>query len=278
MKPIHYIIFTALFVLHFSCKKEDISSDADKIVVEAFLYEGEKVEKIRLKSMIAYGGKDTLAKPINDAEIDIIWKNKRYRLQNSPGDSGYYHYPNSDLQIISGEIYYFECEYNGRKLSAVTQCPTSPQQAKLSKDTFAITFVSILDSLLLGGSLEIPPPDSVIANWANPNKEYFYIVAENIETDKLSIFPPFIEELQGSFYLFTRPTQENTYSFFDFEFRHLGKHTITIYKVNQEYVELFSEFSQDSRTQAEPITNIYNGLGIFTAVSSAKLQLFVKLK
>jgi hypothetical protein len=278
MKHLHFILLATLMLIIFSCKKEDISSDTDKIVVEAFLYQGEKVEKIRLKSMIAYGGKDTVAQPINDAEIDIIWKNKRFRLQNSPGDSGYYHYPNSDLQIISGEIYHFECDYNGRKLSAVTQCPTPPQQLTLSKDTFAITFISILDSILLGGSTEIPPPDSVIATWANPNKEYYYIVAENIESEKVSIFPPFIEELQGSFYLFTRPTQENTYSFFDFEFRHLGKHSIIIYKVNQEYVELFSEFSQDSRTQAEPFTNIYNGLGIFTAVSSAKLQLFVKLK
>ena len=46
---------------------------------------------------------------------------------------------------------------------------------------------------------------------------------------------------------------------------HLGKHEIKVYKVNQEYVDLYESREQDSRDLNEPLTNIEGGLGVFSA-------------
>lgn len=262
-----------LVIVLFSCTKENLPSD-NKVVVEAFLFAGQKVENIKLSTLLAYGGTDTVARPINDAQIDIVWKNNNYRLVSS-NDSGEYHYPGNELQIIENEVYEFRLNYNGTNISALTICPPKPASVALTKDTMQIVFVSLLDSFLTGGNITPPDPDSVVVSWPNPNNLYYYVVAQNIENPKENIFPDFIDDLRNFFFQ-TQPTTQNRYVFSDTDFRHYGRHQIRVYRVNQEYVDLFTSFDQDSRTQAEPFTNVINGLGIFTAVSYQSEILFVK--
>jgi hypothetical protein len=57
-----------------------------------------------------------------------------------------------------------------------------------------------------------------------------------------------------------------------------GKHTIKIYSVNEEYANLYENRSQDSRNLSEPVTNIKNGLGIFTAFSYDEVAFYVTNK
>jgi hypothetical protein len=51
---------------------------------------------------------------------------------------------------------------------------------------------------------------------------------------------------------------------------------VKVYRVNQEYVDLYENRQQDSRNLTEPLTNIKNGLGIFTAFSYAQAYFYVK--
>jgi len=271
MRNLVYVFY--LFFIAASCTK--ITPDQEnKIVVEAFLFEGEKVDDIRLTKLLAYGGDDTIPQPINDAEIDIIWQGTSYRLENT-NDSGYYNYPGIDLQVIQGEIYELKVNYNDFDISALTICPPKPQNVSITKDTMKLVFISLIDSFLTGGNLTPPDPDSVIVSWPNPNGEYFYVIAENVDSVKENIYPDFVIGLL-SFFFQSQPTTESTYTFFDSDFTQYGKHEIRVYKVNQEYVDLYTSFNQDSRTQAEPLTNIINGLGVFTAVSYETVPLYVK--
>jgi hypothetical protein len=48
----------------------------------------------------------------------------------------------------------------------------------------------------------------------------------------------------------------------------LGLHRVNVYRVNQEYADLYRSRNQDSRDLNEPLTNIANGLGVFTAFNS----------
>ena len=270
MKKLLYILpFLLLFL---GCEKEPINQ-ADKVVVEAYLFRDEPIDDIRVTTLLAYGGTDTVPQPVNDLAIDIIWQNKAYRLQ-STNDSGYYHYPGNDLQVKAGEIYELRFEHKGAFVSALTVCPPEPQNISISKDTLDIVLFSLVDSFLTGGSITPPEPDSVVVSWPNPNNEYFYVVAENIESVKEPIFPDFIVGI-SSFFFQSQPTTNSSYEFFDFDFRHFGRHEIKVYKVNQEYVDLYTSFNQDSRTQAEPITNVINGLGVFTAVNYKTVPLYV---
>jgi hypothetical protein len=50
-------------------------------------------------------------------------------------------------------------------------------------------------------------------------------------------------------------------------FKQYGRHRAKIYRVNQEYADLYESREQDSRNLNEPLTNVKNGLGVFTAVT-----------
>jgi len=54
-----------------------------------------------------------------------------------------------------------------------------------------------------------------------------------------------------------------------------GNYKIIIYKVNEEYVNLHENISQSSLNLTEALTNIENGLGIFTGINSTTLTLEV---
>jgi hypothetical protein len=62
-----------------------------------------------------------------------------------------------------------------------------------------------------------------------------------------------------------QPTQGNSYQLSTREFRSAGKYIITVYKVLQDYNNLFQTVA--SNDLANPISNINNALGIFTGVS-----------
>ncbi len=53
---------------------------------------------------------------------------------------------------------------------------------------------------------------------------------------------------------------------------------VRVYKVNQEYANLYRSREQDSRSLNEPLTNVQNGLGVFSAFASDSVGLYVKLE
>jgi hypothetical protein len=65
--------------------------------------------------------------------------------------------------------------------------------------------------------------------------------------------------------IITQPTERDSLTVSAFSLTHYGRHRATLYRVNQEYVDLYASRQQDSRDLNEPLTNIKNGLGIFTA-------------
>jgi hypothetical protein len=76
----------------------------------------------------------------------------------------------------------------------------------------------------------------------------------------------------------TAPTTNNHYQVPQSDFNYIGKYKITLYRVNQEYVNLYATRQQDSRALNEPLTNVKNGLGIFTAFASDSTFIDVELQ
>ena len=52
------------------------------------------------------------------------------------------------------------------------------------------------------------------------------------------------------------------------QLEHLGRHRAIVYRVNQEYADLYNNRVQDSRDLNEPPSNIRGGLGVFSAFNS----------
>jgi hypothetical protein len=72
------------------------------------------------------------------------------------------------------------------------------------------------------------------------------------------------------------PFRRNEYTLNATTLEKYGQHRVKIYRVNQEYADLYENRNQDSRNLTEPITNVVNGLGIFTAFSYADVYFDVK--
>lgn len=71
------------------------------------------------------------------------------------------------------------------------------------------------------------------------------------------------------------PTQNNTYEIGSQQFQYYGQHRIILYHINPEYALLYQDSGDNSLNLKSPPTNVKNGLGIFTAISSDTLYLNV---
>ena len=49
---------------------------------------------------------------------------------------------------------------------------------------------------------------------------------------------------------------------------HFGNHRLRLYRINDEYADLYEGLDQDSRDLNEPPSNIVGALGIFSAFSA----------
>ena len=80
----------------------------------------------------------------------------------------------------------------------------------------------------------------------------------------------------GNFQFITEPTDLDTYTIRGMTLTQYGTHRVILYKVNDEYAELYEFQEQDSRYFNEPPSNVINGLGIFTAFNSDTIYFEVK--
>ncbi len=95
-----------------------------------------------------------------------------------------------------------------------------------------------------------------------------FVVVEGLEDGTEAIFPEQLLERLSRFRLITEPTTDTCFAINILLLRDLGRHQVRLYRVNEEYSELYENRTQDSRDLNEPPSNIRNGLGIFSAFNS----------
>jgi hypothetical protein len=259
-KNMIFIAAISVMVLLTGCSNTGLNpQDVQIAVVDAYLFANESVDDIRLSSLIPYDSEDTLAKPINDADVTIKQDSRVYRLAAS-GDSGLYMYPDSDLTIEESKTYEIEFNYYGKTISAKTTVPPKPRGVSISADTFYIDE----DSIGPGSFRDTTNWEYI--TWENEDNDYFYMVIENVEENPVSIDRD--TTFFRGFRFMSAPTRSDSYRINPMiTFKQYGRHRAKIYRVNQEYADLYESREQDSRNLNEPATNINNGLGVFTAAT-----------
>ena len=118
-------------------------------------------------------------------------------------------------------------------------------------------------------------PDPVEVSWNNEDGDYYYVLIKNIETD-----PEYVNEniaqLDGQFLFITEPLITDFYAIRTRqELTQYGTYQIIVFRVNPEYAALYESSGSSTLSLEEPPSNIVNGLGIFTGVSSDTLYLEV---
>ena len=253
-------ILSLLTIIGFSsCTDESpLVPENDLVVVQAYLYAGEAVNDIRLTSTLPLDADTTEGLPISNAEVVLIKKEQRFSLISTAEKPGYYNYPGTDLVVETGDNFKVEIFYNDDIISADTYVPEAPDDLDISEavlEVFNIFELGYFDRSLFDSA-------AVEVTWSNDNSDLYFIVLNNIESNPTEIesnFPSFPNRF------ISQPINRDA---FPLNFRmvtHYGKHRVKLYRINQEYADLYDSREQDSRDLNEPLTNIINGLGIFSA-------------
>jgi len=271
MKNFIYLLLIAVTL--FSCEKEDLSINNDTTdvpVVQSYLEPGNSI-KVKLTKMLPFvEGGNTGLESIDSATVYINHKGEDYLLSHIPNSLGEYESLDTNLQIIANDSYKIHFNYNDFVVSASTVIPVKPDNVLVSPTIYYI------DPDATGpGSVT---QDPVIVSWDNPDNSYYIVITEYLETDFNPINPNLEESTFESFRInSTDPINDNpinlttirTLVFF-------GNYRVIVYNINEEYVNLYENISQSTLNLTEPLTNIDNGLGIFTGINSDTLSLQVR--
>jgi len=270
MKNIFYLIIMVLIV---SCTKEDISTNddiTDVPVVQSYLDPGNSVI-VKLTKMLPFvEGGNTGVQTIDSAMVYIHHNGNDYLLLPINNSRGEYESLDTNLLITPNDTYKIHFDYNGYEVSAMTVIPEKPVDASLS------TSVYFVDPNASGpGSVT---QDPIIVSWNNPDNSFYIVVVEYLET----IYDPINENLPEDQFdkyreVSTDPINDNTVNLTTRQqLLFFGRYRVILYKINEEYVNLYENISQSTLNMTEPLTNINNGLGIFTGINSDTLFLKVK--
>jgi hypothetical protein len=259
-KYYNILIILSSLIIVVTCKKDDKNYYSAKVVVESYLAPNQPVN-VHITKEILYTSTDT-TQTIDNLTIEIICNNIHYSL-TSIGSGNYT--SDTSLHIIIGNTYKLEFEYNNSIISASTIIPSKPKG-------FTQSATSIVVQQFNPGSTTMPTfPDPLELDWDNSNHDYYIIVVKNIEstlvpTDTVNSNRPAFR---------TQPTQSNIYKIQAMQFKYYGTHNIILYKLNPEYAALYNDNGSNSLNLSSPVSNINNGLGIFTGIDADTLTIEV---
>lgn len=259
-----------------SCDTATGELGEDLAVLEAFIFAGEPVDDIRVISTIPYNGTDTVATPINDADIRLIKNDVTYALEPA-GSEGYYFYPGNDLTVDPGDHFLLEMDYLGQRATAETTVPPPPVGVTLDSTVLEVPTFGVG----AGGPGGRRPPGANIDNrltvtWDNSSDLLHYVVINGLEEEHESIFPEFIGQRIRNFRFISEPNRDSFFEINLLILEGLGNHEARVYRVNQEYADLYESRTQDSRDLNEPPSNVDGALGIFSAFNSNAINFDVK--
>lgn len=240
-------------------------------VVRAFLYAGEPVADIRLSWTTTLSEADTIAAPINNADVTLIRSGVRYRLVLAPGDSGYYRYSGNDLTIREGDVFQFEAHIGDRLVTAETTVPTRPGTVAKSSDTVKVPDFGSFTP----GQRPSFTFTTVTVRWPASPGSLYYVTLENIETNPVAVADSSGRFRFGPARSVFSPTAADSFAIGFNQVKYYGLHRVRVYHVNDEYAQLYATQQQDSRDLNEPFSNVHGGLGVFSAFASDTTRVVV---
>jgi hypothetical protein len=238
--PVALVLFTA-------CGKDLSEHDINVAtpIVESYLQAGDHTLKVKLYSMEIYLHDEyILSKPIGGLDVRINGR----ELEETT--SGLYSLDLGNDTIRSLEEYSLQFEHGGKTIRASTLVP--PPVTGLT-----ITPTSITRSTSSYWSMDADTVP-IVLSWDNPDNAYFQVYVDASNTTSSAFDTNFRRRMM-------QPVQAGSHTMSLMDFRSAGNYSISVYRVNKEYVELYERIS--SSDLSNPVSFIDNALGIFTAMS-----------
>lgn len=268
---IHIVLsFLTATVLLPACEQEDVASlDSKTAVVEGYLYAGQVADSIRITQSFAYSRTDSTLITLDGLSVVLEDGSQSHPL--SSAGNGYYRNPN--LAIASGRTYRMAFTWQGETVSAETFVPAK-KEAAISATEIEMSKISAGAPPVFGGGQFQP----VEVSWNNSEGDYYYVVIRNLEDNPEYINDRFPAGGERHPFLFiSRPQIMDFYAINPMRgLTQFGRHEVIVFRVNPEYAALYELTGGSSLSITQPPSNVKNGLGILTGVSSDTLRLNVK--
>lgn len=247
-----------------------------KAIVEGYLIPNQPIT-IKVKKEIAYSEDITNVETfISGLKISITGDGKTYLLTEIPKDTLYKSEDNVRLKV--GVTYSLSFVYNGKTVSASTIIPTKP--TGLASNLASVVRTRQVITTTGGFGRDVDGNQEVNLTWSNPNNEYHFVVADNIEakSDLIITLPTTSSTTVNNFQrrFRSQPVQGVTTTLRSQQFLYFGKYNIVLLKVNPDYAALYNTSGTTSQNISTPPTTITNGLGIFTGINADTLKFTVK--
>lgn len=278
MKYTNYLI-SLLFIAFcsISCEQESIEDIESKTaVVEGYLHAGQPVDSIFITQTFSYAQTDTNLKTLDNLEVDLIKGDQSYPI--FPMGNGLYQ--NEAVIIEAGESYTLEFGWQGTSVSATTYIPEL-KEVEISTEEVEMEKIEFNGGFPGGGFPGMDAIDPIDIRWENIEGDYYYVVIKNIEPD-----PEYVNEIiaqfdddnggRRRFTFISAPEITDVYSINPRRtLIQYGTHQIIVYRVNPEYAALYETSGNSTLSLVQPPTNVENGLGLLTGVSSDTVYLEV---
>lgn len=261
-----------LILLIFSaCEKEsNTPSYNDQPVIEGYL-RANNYASIRITRQIASSTNVVYADNNIDSLVITISDPYSVYYLVSVGNGTYV---DTNLIIRENVEYKLEFMYNNKVVSAETSIPYRPTNYTQSVAAISVQKIDS-DTKFTPGSFQMNDP--IELEWDNPDNSNFMVVVENMETNPTLIRDTTDSRFQVRSFR-NEPAIINSYTMRDQQFQYFGRHMLTLYHLNPDYAALYTDNSNSSQNLTNPTTNITNGLGIFTGISSDTLYLQINKK
>jgi hypothetical protein len=265
LKPFIYFQLIICAFVFTSCNKFlSNTDDAAKTVVEAYLI-AEGPFKVRIVSQIANGVTSTSGNAFALPNLSVsIFENNSKEIPLVYTDNGYYIASDTSLKVKYGTIYSLNAINGSSVITATTTVPGKP-----------INFSSSLSTVNLAAIAKgrFPSPSAtqtdLLLTWENTSNEYYMVTttvtsANEIVNQNFTDLPTNIAR--------NAPANSNTFTIRQQNLAYFGNYQSILYRLNPEYVVLYNSSDNSSQNLATPATNITNGFGIFTGISTATLH------
>ncbi|MBD80978.1 MAG: hypothetical protein CL840_18820 [Crocinitomicaceae bacterium] len=258
-------IFIVLLLLSVGCSKLDSTADTvrKEIVVEGILEAGSNPQ-ITLSKVLVFGTDEVSNGDLDSLSVFIENREEVFLLvpdSSLPGS-----FSNNNVYVEEGQEYILRFNYQSYQIVARTTVPTIPVNVEVTP-------------LALGIPESVTPGSQpkTLVTWDNPNNDYHVIIIEYLETDYNPINESLNEEEFPKYRVVsTDPTNANSYNLDTRRhFLFFGKYKLSVMKLNEEYVNFYENIGQSSLSLSEPISNIENGLGVFTAINQIEINVSV---
>ncbi|MBP6978337.1 MAG: DUF4249 family protein [Bacteroidales bacterium] len=267
-KTISGSLLAAIVLFLASCETEWMEETllSEIPVVEAYLFPGSTLQVV-VTVPLPYSDDTTLVQEsITGLKITLTRGSESFVLEESDS-AGVYCYPVDDLLIESGYDYAISFEYHDRMITAATSIPSKPEDFAISSDTLELEQIEI-DEFNPGFD------DLVELSWSNTDDFNYYVQVEFLDSVKnlvnLNLDTTDLPKIVSS-----RPMVTDEYNLNPTQLYYYGSYRIVLFKVNEDFADLYAISDISSISLTNPITHIEGGYGIFTGMNADTLNLTV---